>query len=443
MNPLPITLADMKNNAGGVVAVILLIAIAVALGVGISAQERAVRDGGNVAADPFDLIVGAPGSQTQLLLSSVYLQPGSLDLMPGELLQEIAATEGVRYAAPIGFGDNYQGRPIVGTIEEFVTLDGTAPLAEGRIFTAVFEAVVGIDVDLAIGDRFIPAHGQIEAAEEGDAHEQNEYEVVGRFARRYSPWDDAILVPIESVWYVHGLGTGHETIRSFADEVEILSDDRGAASAGGAGTEDTTDRTGEKPYSALDEINLGHPFESPQLPGVPAIAVKPDSIRDAYVIRSRYRNDPHTNAIFPAEVLIELYALLGDATTILSVVAVATQILVVGAVLLAVFAALQQKRKALGVLRALGAPRIYIFLSVWIHIVAMVTIGSVTGLFLGWGVAGLLSRIIGGETGLVLPVTLTGQEVVLVLVLISVGMLLASIPSLKVYRQSVSDVLRS
>ena len=265
------------------------------------------------------------------------------------------------------------------------------------------------------------------------------YEVVGRFARRYSPWDDSILVPIEAVWYVHGLGTGHETTRSISDGTEFFGEEASVSSD----DVDSGDREQESPGPTLEGITLGHPFESHQLPGVPAIAVKPASIRDAYVLRSRFRNDERTNAIFPAEVLIELYALLGDATTILSVVSIATQILVVCAVLLAVVATLQQKRKALGVLRALGAPRSYIFLSVWFHFVAMVAAGSTVGLFSGLAVAGLISRIIASETGLVLPVSLTGQEVVLVLALIAAGIILGSIPALKVYRQSVSEVLGS
>ena len=144
-----------------------------------------------------------------------------------------------------------------------------------------------------------------------------------------------------------------------------------------------------------------------------------------------------------AEVLVELYALLGDTTTVMSALAVATQVLVVGAVLLAAYAALQQKRQALGVLRALGAPRKYLFLSVWLEIVCMVAAGSAIGLVLGWAVAWFISQIISAETGLILRVTLASKEVVLVLVLIGAGMVLAAIPSIKVYRQPVSKLLRS
>lgn len=59
---------------------------ATTLGVAVILQERALRLGSTRAADRFDLIVGAPGSETQLVLSSVFLQPSPLPLVAGSVL---------------------------------------------------------------------------------------------------------------------------------------------------------------------------------------------------------------------------------------------------------------------------------------------------------------------------------------------------------------------
>ncbi len=115
MNPLPIVLADIRRTRAGFVAVIVLIGLAVALGVAVSAQERALRLGSARAADRFDLIVGANGSKTQLVLTTVYLEPAALNLVPGRLLAEISADPGVAFAAPVAFGDYYRSYPIVGS----------------------------------------------------------------------------------------------------------------------------------------------------------------------------------------------------------------------------------------------------------------------------------------------------------------------------------------
>jgi putative ABC transport system permease protein len=95
MNPLPLVLAELRHNRSAVLAVAVLIALAVSLGVAVSAQERGLRKSSASAAEPFDIVVGMPGSQTQLVLTSVYLQPAALELVPGNVLQRLQDTPGV------------------------------------------------------------------------------------------------------------------------------------------------------------------------------------------------------------------------------------------------------------------------------------------------------------------------------------------------------------
>ena len=67
-------------------------------------RPRALREGSARAADAFDLLIGAPGSETQLVLTSVYLQPASLDLIDGlgRLGPETVTTGGVAVWAHVG-----------------------------------------------------------------------------------------------------------------------------------------------------------------------------------------------------------------------------------------------------------------------------------------------------------------------------------------------------
>ncbi len=159
LNPLPVVVADIRRSRTGFLAVVGLIAVAVALGVSVSAQERALRTGSARAADAFDLLVGAPGSPTQLVLTSVYLQPAALPLVPGAVLKRLQQESGAVYVAPIAFGDRYRDYPVVGSTAAFVTLGGTRKPAEGRVFASEREVVVGADVGLALGARFAPVTG--------------------------------------------------------------------------------------------------------------------------------------------------------------------------------------------------------------------------------------------------------------------------------------------
>ncbi len=135
MNPLPIVWASLLRNRFTAMLFVTLIALAVALGIAISAQERALRLGSARAADRFDLIVAAPGSHNDVLFSVVYLNPTAVELLPAEVTSKLLAEPRAAFAAPIGFGDNHDGAPVVGTTAAFIDhLSGG--LAQGRAVRA-------------------------------------------------------------------------------------------------------------------------------------------------------------------------------------------------------------------------------------------------------------------------------------------------------------------
>src|SRR5262245_17629982 len=209
MNPWPVVVADLRALRWVAWAAPLLIAIAVAVGIAISAQESALRRSSASAADDFDLLIGAPGSHTQVVLTTIYLQPAAIPLVDGAILNALAGDDRVKAAAPIAFGDSVRGYPVVGTTAAFAGRLGRLAPSEGRLFSREGEAVVGTDVRLAVGEAFTPSHGlparhgaaNAERQEEArHRHERVRTSVVGRLPRRGTPWDSAILVRIESVW---------------------------------------------------------------------------------------------------------------------------------------------------------------------------------------------------------------------------------------------------
>jgi putative ABC transport system permease protein len=401
MNPLPVVRAELRRASASAIAAVTLIAIAVALGVGVTAQERALRVGSARAADPFDLVVGARGSATQLVLSTVYLQPGALELVSGEVVDRVMAERGVTWAAPIAFGDSHRGAPVVGTTAAYVTRGETRRVERGRVFAARNEAVVGADVALALGAQFSPAHGETAraAAPDDAVHSGVDYRVVGMLPRTGTPWDRAILVPIEAVWRLHARPTGH------ARGIETI----------------------------------GPPWEA-GASGASAVIVKAMSVADAYRLRGRYRG-VDSLAVFPAEVLVELYGTLGDARDLLAIVALLTQGLVVAAVMLAVLAGHAERRRLFGVLRALGASRAYVFAAVWLHATCIIAAGGLVGLALGWQTAALVSHVVRARTGLALLATVSGPEIRLVLGLILAGAAAAILPAWRAHRQPVASLL--
>lgn len=399
--PWPLVRAMLGRFRGANVIFAGLIAVAVALGAGLTAQERALRQGSARAAERFDLVLGAPGSEVSLVLAAVYLQPMDLPLLSGEVFAEVAADPEVDLAAPIAFGDSWNGAPVVGTTAEFVTHLG-GELAEGRIFTSHMEAVAGAFAPVGLGETVEPAHGQGEMAEH-DAHGGTAYVVVGRMAPTGSPWDRAILVPVEAVWEVHAFPTGHAPERS---------------------------------------EQIGPPYDPEWFPGTPAILVRANEVWANYALRDRFTR-ADVMGVFPGTVLAGLHGLLRDVREAMSLMALVTQGLVVVAILAGLSLLVRVFARGLALLRALGAPRRFVLAVVWSYAAALVGLGSLLGLILGWAVAAGLSRIVTARTDVLVAARIGWTEVQLVTGFASLALLLALVPGMLASRRSPLEDLRA
>lgn len=421
-------LADLRRLWAGSIVVVLLVALATALGVSVILQERALRLGSARAADKFDLVIGAGGSETQLVLSSVFLQPSALPLMSGNVLAKLAADPRVEWAAPVGFGDSFSGYPIIGTTKALTeTISGG--LSEGQVFASEGEAVIGSSVGLAIGSEIKPMHGTIETG--GHTHTELAYHVTGRLQPTGTAWDRAILVPIQAVWHIHGLEAGEEHDHDHAAEADHHDE-----AVHAEGTYEDADHHGEPdPHAGLNESWTA------ETPGLPAVLVKPKTIADAYKLRQDYRNGT-TIAVFPGEVLTNLYATLGDAKQILVAVASGAQALVAASLILVTVIHIGQRRRQIGALRAFGAPRGAIFGIVWLEFFILVAVGVGLGFTLGYGGALILSSFFSQSSGVNLPVGFAREDGTLAMILLAFAAGLAALPAVLAYRQPPAQALR-
>lgn len=454
-------LADLRRLWLGGAVVVLLVALATALGVAVTLQERALRLGSARAADKFDVVVGAAGSETQLVLSSVFLQAAPLPLVDGHVLAKLAADPRVAWAAPVGFGDSFSGYPIVGTTTSLID-STTSGFIEGKMFALEGEAVLGAAVRLPLGADIKPMHGTAETG--GHTHAGSAYKVVGRLKPTGTPWDRAILVPIQAVWHVHGLGHGHgeeghgEEEHEHGDHAHEEGEEHAEDEAAPQETAAVAENQGHRHAFALGAASASHVEEEhhgsidpdapvvesfgEHTPGLPAILVKPKTIADAYRLRQEYRTGS-TLAVFPGEVLTGLYATLGDAKMVLSAVAAGSQGLVAAALVLVTVIHVGQRRRQIGALRAFGAPRGSVFLIVWLELFLLVALGVGIGFLLGLGAAHIGAQLFTEKSGVILPVGFTREDLRLALVLLGFAALLAAVPALLAYRQSPAQALRA
>ncbi|SEN54616.1 FtsX-like permease family protein [Palleronia pelagia] len=401
--PWPLALGMIRRFAWINAVFVALIAVSVGMGIGLIAQERGLRQGTADAASKFDLVVSAPGSEISMLLAAVYLRPADVPLIDGETFNAIADDDRVRLAAPIAFGDSFEGDPIVGTVAELVTHLSEGAI-EGRVFATEEEAVVGALVDVPVGGEIEPAHGRGTAAEAG-LHGGFHYEVVGRMAPTGSPWDRAILVPVEGVWAVHGLANGHPV-----EEADGHGDDADHDEDHGGDDEHGHDEA----YEPSAGQRIGPPFEAALFPGTPAVIVVPEQLAQAYALQSAYTRDAETMAFLPGAVLSQLYAILGDIRQAMSLMSLVAQILVAASVLTGLVMLLRLFERHMALLRALGAPTRFLVALVWSYGAGLLVLGGVLGAALGWAVAGVLSDVVAARTGIAIPVSLGWAEIHLV-----------------------------
>lgn len=388
MNPFLFLRGEFRRSWGGALALALVLAFAGSLSPAVSMMERSIRSGMARSADAFDLLVGAKGSAVDLVLGAVYLQPEPLSLLPYGTLEEVKAHGGVRWAAPLAFGDRWKEFPLAGTSSELVTLGNTRPLASGRMFLNSSEAVVGAGVPLKEGDSFAPSHGSVaEAALDGDgsrAHAHS-FRVVGRMPATGTPWDRAIVVPIEALWRMHGAGTG----------------------------------TGR----------------------CSAVVVKPVSVADAYRLRSSL-NNAGTQAVFSGEVLTRLFGMLEEMHDVMLLLASGAQAAALAAALVSGFFAVAMRVRALALLRALGASHGFLAVSVWLMVSGVMFAGCAMGLGLGCMMASVASAWIQAETGVALTVSLSAAECLTAFGAAGCGCLAAFLPAWFACRRTAGELLR-
>jgi len=407
MNPFMIVWAMARRHPGTTLLFIGVIAVAVSLGVGVTAQERAFRQGSAMASDRFDLLIAAPGSPFETVLNTIFLRPSAVQLLDPEVTAKALTDTRAEYAAPIGFGDNVRGLQVIGTISQFVDrLSGG--VQDGRLFQHKDEAVLGASVPFQIGDVLEPNHGTTafvgstgEAIEQEGEHKHYELTVVGRMKPTGNPWDRAIIVPIESIWAAHNLPDGHPE---------------------GSGA-------------------IGPPYDPAHTPGLPAIVMKGRTIADMYGLRGEYRSE-RSMAFFPAEVLLQVYDLVGNVRQVMSVMAVVTQVLTFLAIFAGLFALMKLFERQFAVLRALGASRSYVFSSVWLFACLIIITGVALGLGLGFSVAQVASNILARATSISLSAALGPDEMSLAFLGAALGIGLATIPAALLYRRPVADLLR-
>jgi putative ABC transport system permease protein len=396
----------LRNRFGANLLTVLAVALGVGVALAVPLTLSSLRQGTIRASSIFNLLVTAKGSPTQAMLNTIFLQETPVGNIPYALFAKLQKDLRTRSAIPVGFGDNYNGFPLVGTKQSFFELRDklTDPafyrLESGRLFATPTEAVIGAQAarvsGLKLGDRFESAHGFVPTLEK-EAHDPNhpdqevKFTVVGILTPTGGPGDRGIYVDIEALWTDHG---------------QVASGSKG----------DTRQVTAV----LYTPTRLGYVYQ-----------VASELDRDVYL------KGAGAQGVFPGQTvgrLLDLvgqgregYALIGNLVLILSLATVAVN----------TYASALAGQRNLAILRAIGARATTVMAVVLLEALFVTAVGVLVGVALAYGGAAVVGLILREQVGLTLPlVALEPSDYLRALLLLPIAVFFALFPALTATRQS-------
>jgi putative ABC transport system permease protein len=205
------------NRRGTLGLVLLSIALATALLLGLERLRSDIRSSFSQAVSGTDLVVGARTGPVQLMLYAVFHVGSASQGVRISSLADVAAHRAVAWVVPLVLGDSHRGRPVLGTTPDYFKrflYGNKQPLvfAQGRAFAGdldgLFEAVIGAEVADAlgyrIGQRITLAHGLEEVHGDLDHdHDDKPFSVVGVLARTGTPVDRTVHISLQAIEALH------------------------------------------------------------------------------------------------------------------------------------------------------------------------------------------------------------------------------------------------
>ena len=407
------------NRRGTLALVMLSIALATALLLGLERLRTDIRSSFSLAVSGTDLVVGARTGPVQLMLYAVFHVGGATNNIRMDSVRAIAAHRAVSWVVPIALGDSHRGQPVLGTTPDYFARFAygehqALALAQGRAFAGtldgLYEAVIGAEVAAALGyrlgDHITLSHGLGELSPE---HADKPFTVVGVLARTGTPVDRTVHVSLQAVEAIHLDWAG------------------GAPLPGGM----------KIPAEFARKFDLEPKQVTAALVGLKSRA----AVFNVQRFVAAYEAEPLL-AVLPGVALDELWAVVGLGERALLAISGLVALVSLASLVAVVLAGLNERRRELAVLRAVGAgPR-----HVLVLLAAEGALVTLAGALLGTLAAGLAVLLAGPWVQQQFGITLaaaapTPEQLALFVAVLVAGMLASLVPGWRAYRLSLADGL--
>ena len=435
----------------------LLTALSVSLGVMLMVVVLVIAgavDGAlNQRSIAYDLIVGAKGSDLQLVLSSVYRVQPPIANLPYMYLDQLRNDRRIKTAIPLAFGDftkpEHGGFPIVGTTNEYFLNEYTpgkmfevADQEGTRQLSELYDAVIGSQVahrnDWKVGDQFSIVHG---SADSEDDHDEL-FTIVSVLRQTGTPNDRSVFLNLEAVYILDG----HQKP---IDEVEtrlkdFYGNDKERLDIALGQMEELKKRRAKG--QEIGDESMGYGLDTPDaMKEITAVYVKTREIFDAITLQSQLKNGSKAMAVNPIRPIKRLMNNFVGPTKSALMVLTGMIIAVSGiSIFVSIYNSMSDRRREIGIMRALGARRSSVFSIILAESTVLCVGGGLMGWLIGHGLSVVFAPYVSAQTGLLLDGwALNPMEFVLFPVLLVLGALVGFLPATTAYRTNVADALSS
>jgi putative ABC transport system permease protein len=390
------------------------IALSSALLLAVERVRTDARQSFTQSVSGVDLVVGARTGSVQLMLYAVFHSGNATNNLRWESYEALSTHPSVDWAVPLSLGDSHRGFPVLGTSPayfEHFRYGDQQPLVftTGKAFTEVFEAVLGstvaAELGYGVGEKITLAHGM---AELGPEHADKPFTVVGILAPTGTPVDRTVHVSLAAITALHLDWAGGAPLPGLVI-----------------------------PAEQVKKFEL-QPKE------ITALLIGLKSRSDVFRLQRHingYKGEPLL-AVMPGVALDELWQTLDMVEhTLLALSALVVMVGLAG-LMATLLASLNERRRELAILRALGAGPGEIFLMLTLEGLLVTTLGVLLGCALL--AAGIFfgAPLLQAQFGIILPWRLFApNEIILLLSILATGLLASLVPGWRAWRMSLADGL--
>lgn len=415
---LRLALSSLRSRAVTTSLTVFSIALSVLLLVGVDRIRQGAQEGFSGTLSQTDLVVGARGGALPLLLYSIFHIGTPSNDISYATYEHFRDHPAVQWTIPFSMGDSHRGYRVIATDSNFYEhyryhRDRSIGFASGTRPDGIFDAAIGSEVaerlGYHVGSKIVLSHG-LETVSLFK-HADKPFTVVGILAHTATPVDRAIYITL------------------YGEEAMHIDWADGTPPAPGQ----------EIPASKIHKDDL-------HIKDVSAFLVRTRSRVDTLLLQreiNTYRAEPLT-AIIPALTLQELWSMLGYADVALSLVSGAVLVVGLLAMLIALYTALNERRKEVAVLRAIGFHARQIFALFVMESALISALGTAFGLAAAYGLLWILRSPVEAHFGIPLAmVGISSRVSIYICVVILAGTLLGCVPALRAYRNGLIDGLNA